>query len=115
MKKAAVLFFLLINISCKKEEVYCNCADPVKWIETLIKQGDDSNGTFESVYSYQYKSKKVYLFNYEAKCCDFFTAQLFDEKGTSLCFPYGGISGKGDLKCEDFDTTKSAEKLYWKK
>jgi hypothetical protein len=115
--KNVILFVLLLLVSwsCKKEDVLCDCGSPVSWVEDLIKKGSDDNGTFSSVYTYQFNDKKVFLLNYEAKCCDFYSSQLFDEKGKSLCYPYGGISGKGDLKCQDFDTGKSAEKLYWKK
>ena len=111
MKKITFVFFLLIIFSCKNDEKI----EPLGWITTKIAEGGDDNGQYASIYSYIYNNKTVYLFNYVERCCDFFSAQLFDENGISLCYPYGGISGQGNLKCQDFDANKSNEKIYWKK
>ncbi|MES2796849.1 MAG: hypothetical protein V4683_12835 [Bacteroidota bacterium] len=112
MKRLVLLFSILLVLGCKKEDV---TPTGYAWLDTEIKNGsEDTHGKFESIYSYLYLDKRVVLINYETKCCDMFTAQLFDENGTSLCFPYGGISGKGDLKCQEFDINKKAEKLIWK-
>jgi hypothetical protein len=113
MKKATFLFIFLLLFSCERQ--MCGCIQPVTWIDKLINEGKDSTGTLESVYTYNYNNKQVYLVNYKIECCDNFTAQLFDNEGKSLCFPYGGITGKGDIKCQEFDNQKSQEKLYWKK
>lgn len=110
MKKIAVLFILLVVFSCKKDETM----EPKAWLESLIALGGDDNGKFASVYTYTFEGKTVYLFNYTERCCDFFTAQLFDENGKSICYPYGGITGKGNMQCPDFDANKKDEKLYWK-
>lgn len=101
---------MLFFISCKKEDV----KSTTEWLDKMVSGGVDKYGKIISVYSYTYNRKTVYLVNYEVKCCDNFTSQLFDNQGNSLCFPYGGISGQGDKKCEDFDLEKSNEKLYWK-
>ncbi len=111
MQNILIIMFLFLSVSCQKEEA----AKPsISWIQELITKGSDSTGVFTSVYSYTFAGKTVYLFNYANKCCDNYTAQLFDESGKSLCYPYGGISGKGDLKCQSFDAEKTNEKLYWK-
>ncbi len=111
MKKLLVIsIFLIVSFSCKKDKV----DKTTDWLEQLISQGSDKTGKFKSVYSYKFNGKTVYLLNYEVKCCDNFTSQLFDSEGNSICFPYGGITGHGDKKCEDFDISKSDEKLYWK-
>lgn len=113
MKKLAIIFLLLSFSACKDNQD--DCPTPANWLDAMINIGSDSHGKFTSVYSYKYKGNTVYLINYEVKCCDFFTSQLFDSKGNSLCFPYGGITGNGDKKCEDFDLNKTNEKLYWGK
>ena len=48
---------------------------------------------------YFYNDKPVYLIT--AQCCDFFNA-VYDQNCTIICAPSGGITGKGDGKCEDF-------------
>ena len=113
MKKVTFLLIFFFSVACEKE--MCGCFHPNAWINTLISNGKDSTGTLESVYTYNYNNKSVFLVNYKVECCDHFTAQLFDSEGKSLCFPYGGITGKGDMKCQEFDNLKSQEKLYWKK
>jgi hypothetical protein len=105
---------LLISfvMACKKD---VPIVKTVEWLDTLIAKGSDSNGKIISVYTYNFKNAKVYLVNYEIHCCDYFTSQLFSENGNSLCYPYGGVGGKGDQKCLEFDLGKSNEKLYWVK
>ncbi|OON71193.1 hypothetical protein B0919_03025 [Hymenobacter sp. CRA2] len=62
------------------------------------------------ILSYQYRGQTVY---YEtAGCCDQFTT-LYDAKGNVLCAPDGGLTGRGDGKCPDFDKNRTAEKLVW--
>jgi len=59
---------------------------------------------------YTYRDQTVY---YEsAACCDQFS-NVFDTKGRLICQPDGGITGKGDGKCPDFDKNKTNEKLVW--
>jgi hypothetical protein len=59
---------------------------------------------------YQYEGETVY---YEtAPCCDQ-QSVLYDEQGKVLCHPEGGITGKGDGKCANFDKRKTNEQLVW--
>jgi len=62
------------------------------------------------VYSYQFKGQKVYYIT--APCCDQYS-EVLDTKGRLVCNPDGGITGKGDGKCPDFDKNKTNEKLVW--
>ncbi|GAA4351230.1 hypothetical protein GCM10023185_09720 [Hymenobacter saemangeumensis] len=59
---------------------------------------------------YDYKGQTVYY--QSAPCCDQYST-VFDSKGRVLCNPDGGITGKGDGKCPDFDKNKTNEKLVW--
>jgi hypothetical protein len=59
---------------------------------------------------YQYEGETVY---YEtAPCCDQ-QSVLYDAQGKVLCHPEGGITGKGDGKCANFDKRKTNEQLVW--
>lgn len=60
---------------------------------------------------YIYNGKKVFLFT--APCCDFFNT-VYDENCKMICSPTGGITGKGDGKCEDFGAKAKYIKLVWK-
>ena len=59
---------------------------------------------------YQYDGRTVYYVS--APCCDQYS-NVFDTKGTLVCQPDGGITGKGDGKCPDFEKNKTNEKLVW--
>ena len=63
------------------------------------------------VNAYEWKGKTVYLFN--ADCCDQFIT-LYDESCKYICAPSGGITGKGDRKCVDFEKEAKFIKLVWK-
>jgi len=59
---------------------------------------------------YQYEGETVY---YEtAPCCDQ-QSTLYTVEGKILCHPEGGITGKGDGKCANFDKRKTNEQLVW--
>ncbi|WP_310396516.1 DUF6970 domain-containing protein [Hymenobacter sp.] len=59
---------------------------------------------------YDYGGQTVYY--QSAPCCDQYS-QVFDTKGRVVCSPDGGITGKGDGKCPDFEKNKTNEKLVW--
>ena len=59
---------------------------------------------------YSYGGQTVYY--QSAPCCDQFS-QVFDTKGRLICQPDGGLTGKGDGKCLDFEKKKANEKLVW--
>ena len=63
------------------------------------------------VNEYSYKGKKVYLFS--SDCCDFFNP-LIDTDCNYICSPSGGITGKGDMQCRDFDSLAKHIRLVWR-
>lgn len=65
-----------------------------------------------SVWKLWHHSKQVYYI--VSPCCDQYN-YLYDENGTMLCAPTGGITGSGDGKCpRPADNDKPIE-LVWKK
>jgi hypothetical protein len=60
---------------------------------------------------YVYNGKKVFLFS--SDCCDQYNS-LVDEHCNYVCAPGGGITGKGDGACADFDKNAKHIKLVWK-
>ncbi|MGI4743735.1 MAG: DUF6970 domain-containing protein [Janthinobacterium lividum] len=59
---------------------------------------------------YQFEGETVY---YEsAPCCDQ-QSTVYDMKGKVLCHPEGGLTGKGDGGCGNFDKRKTNELLVW--
>jgi hypothetical protein len=66
----------------------------------------------EQVDVYLYKGNKVYLVT--APCCDFFNL-VYDDSCKTICAPSGGITGRGDGRCPDFDSVAKLVKQIWKK
>lgn len=64
-----------------------------------------------SVEEFNYNSKRAFLFS--AECCDQYN-QAFDENCNYICAPSGGITGKGDRKCEDFKDKARLVRVVWK-
>lgn len=60
---------------------------------------------------YFYKNKKVFLLT--AQCCDQFN-MLYDDSCKAICAPSGGFTGRGDLRCPDFDSLAKHVKVIWK-
>ena len=56
-------------------------------------------------------TKKVYYFS--SNCCDQYN-MVYDEKCNPVCAPSGGITGKGDMKCADFNEKAEKVRLVWK-
>ena len=65
----------------------------------------------EQVDEYIYNGKTVFLLT--AQCCDQFNT-LYDDSCKMICSPSGGITGRGDRKCEDFSTTAKHVKILWR-
>jgi hypothetical protein len=107
MKRLLVFIVVLLTVSCNQTELISkeNCPSCFKSIQ---KQ---SNPPLE-IWRYVYNNQLVYLT--KSDCCDQYD-QLYDSNCTLLCAPSGGITGKGDGKCYDFNEKATHRLLVWKK
>ena len=82
------------------------------WLKARIAEvlSERKRNPITHIYRYQYEGQNVYYIS--APCCDQYS-QVFDTKGKLICQPDGGITGKGDGQCPDFEKNKSNEKLVW--
>jgi hypothetical protein len=64
-----------------------------------------------SVYRYQYAGQYVYLIS--SNCCDQYN-YVYDKSCNIICAPSGGITGKGDARCSNFNEMATEETLVWK-
>ena len=109
MKK--ILFLLLpaglTAFSCNKDYTDYSCINrKIGLIKSKAKWNPPAQ-----VNEYLYQGKHVFLFS--ADCCDQFE-ELYDEDCNLLCSPFGGISGQGDGRCNDFRTQAQHIRLVWK-
>jgi hypothetical protein len=82
------------------------------WVTALIaKYATEPVGNPpQSIWRYEFKGQTVYYI--PPQCCDQM-GTLYDANGTILCYPDGGLAGKGDGRCPDFSTLRTNEKLIW--
>jgi hypothetical protein len=83
------------------------------WVNELIARfkAESVGNPPQSIYRYEYKNRTVYYV--PPQCCDQFST-LYDAEGKVLCAPDGGLTGRGDGRCTDFDKERKSEHLIWK-
>ncbi|WP_083326150.1 DUF6970 domain-containing protein [Hymenobacter coccineus] len=83
-----------------------------QWLKARIAEtlGHRKQYPIVRIYRYVYNDQTVYWET--APCCDQ-QSTVYDTKGNVLCHPDGGITGKGDGQCANFEKRKANEKLVW--
>ena len=83
-----------------------------QWLKARIAAvlAERKRNPITRVLRYNYGGQTVYFES--AACCDQYS-DVLDTRGKLICHPDGGITGKGDGKCPDFDKNKTNEKLVW--
>lgn len=104
---------LVINTIAMARSIKKQNYNTPAWLDSLVASGKYDNNPIVDIKTYTYKNKTVYLVNYDAGCCDQYSAALMDQSGKIICHPYGGISGKGDMQCVDFHKEKTNESVIW--
>lgn len=112
MKLLALIFTGVFLLQTPGFGTDAACSVP-KCIQKLVKQykSKPKQEPATAIYEYEYNGAKVYYVT--APCCDQM-GTLYDAKCNILCHPDGGITGTGDGKCSDFNSTKTNEVLIWK-
>ncbi len=102
-------FFLFAANSCNSKMVASSPSCIQQKIDQIKKQPKWNPPA--QIDEYLYNGKKVYLIS--ADCCDQYIT-LVDENCNYICAPSGGITGKGDGKCTDFNEKATFVKQVWK-
>jgi hypothetical protein len=104
-----VLAVILLTVGCSSVTVPTN---PV-WVWKLIVQFqlEPVGNPPQSIWRYQFEGRTVYYI--PPQCCDMF-GSLYDANGTYLCAPDGGITGRGDGRCPNFQSERTNGELLWK-
>lgn len=113
MKKFTPLLLSLLFMNCKSTSAFPdNEGIPIciqQRIDSIKKEPQWNPPA--TVEEYTYKGERVFLFS--ADCCDQFST-LVDKNCNTICAPSGGITGKGDGKCNDFNEIAKLVKIVWK-
>ena len=104
-----LLVFPLINEQCNNKR---NGKVPACILERIeeIKKENKWNPPAE-INEYEFQGKTVYLIS--SACCDQYNS-LVDSDCQVICAPSGGITGKGDGKCNDFTDVAKYTRQIWK-
>lgn len=105
MKSKLVFSFVLVAVLLTEILAQNNSQKPEQipnWLNAVIEKGTIGKSPITDIKSYIFNEKLVYLVNYDAGCCDHFSAILYDKDGNKICSPFGGITGRGDMQCPDF-------------
>lgn len=91
----------------------CKASKPVipAWLHQKLQQAERNENSYVEVWQYDYRKQRVYYFI--PACCDRFT-ELYDAQGRLVCYPAGGITGKGDGKCLKFLEGRKQGELIWR-
>ena len=105
------LVLILINSeSCSESKQYKDLPSCIRNEIKQITEADVQNPPIQ-IHQYEYQGDKVYLIS--SPCCDHFD-YIFNSKCEKLCAPFGGITGKGDNQCPDFQEHAVNKLLVWK-
>ena len=87
--------------SSKVENIAAKLDTTVPWLQAKIweYQSRAISNPPRSVIKTTFEGKPVYYV--PSVCCDI-PSELYTEDGTLMCYPSGGFTGAGDLKCPKF-------------
>lgn len=110
----SILFTLTIFLTiaaqkCRKD-ISANIPECIQQKINQIKKEPRWNPPAE-VIEYEYMGKRVFYFS--GNCCDQYNI-VVDDNCNYICAPSGGLTGKGDRKCEDFIANAKKVGLVWK-
>src|SRR5690606_33283642 len=103
-----IFFLVVLFSSCKKLDVPKNTPACIK---SSIKEWEKSGKCNNLVYRYEYKGEVVYLFTDGGVCPDY-TSVVYSKNCEVVC-SMGGIDGKGDGRCPDFEKQATKLKVIW--
>jgi hypothetical protein len=101
---------VLMSKTCKKNQAGGGTPACVQQKIDSIKQQPRWNPPAQ-VDEYEYKGKRIFLFS--SPCCDQYNI-AWDGNCQYVCAPSGGLTGKGDGKCADFNNAAKHIRLVWK-
>lgn len=107
-------FLMLLALGCAGAHLATAPAEsgPPAWVKARIEQYQKAPvaNPPQSIWRYRYQDRMVYYI--PPQCCDKM-GELYDDQGTQIASPGGGLRGKGDGRCPDFMATRTEETLVW--
>ena len=108
-KKVWVSSLFLITYGCQQDTSLVPKDQVPECIQQKITK--QQNNCLKKVIRYHYRKKVVYLFS-RKKCPDAYHP-LYDKNCEKVCVPFGGMSGKGNGECPEFEQNATKKELIW--
>ncbi len=108
-----MLFFIaIIFLSCRTTTGIDDSKTP-SWLLSKIDslKAQPVSNPLAEISSWNYKNERVFYI--PPYCCDNF-GELYNAEGKLICYPDGGITGKGDGRCPDFFDLRKDKQVIWK-
>jgi len=83
------------------------------WLDTLTQQISDDRLTDPPSQLFRFRYRQQTVFYRPPYCCDI-PGVIYDASGAVMCYPTGGLGGKGDEQCNDFFRERSDCVLVWR-
>lgn len=120
MAKTFLLFCFLVAalapMGCRTiKTANCNTTNPVNslpWLKNIVTDLEKAPADNKDAEISQHTYYNRTVFFIRGRCCDIPSA-LYDCEGNKICEPDGGITGKGDGRCEDFFEKREGNTLLW--
>ena len=112
MKRAMILSTLFAVLLAGPAACAAKPPSSTAWLDRLVAEFDEAPvaNPPHRILRYRYREQTVYYV--PPSCCDQPSA-LYNDAGTLLCEPDGGITGRGDGRCADFHERRSEESVFW--
>lgn len=108
-----ILIFASYYIFIKGQSQNYSPTNNTSWVNDLIKKEENNSvaNPPSSLTKCIYKNQTVYYL--PPRCCDI-PGVLYNDMGNVICYPDGGITGRGDGKCEDYFKKRTGCTIVWK-
>ena len=110
------LIVVLGSAGCRSmKTITCDTSDPVNslpWLKSMVAEMEKAGADNKDAEITQHTYYNRIVFYVQSRCCDR-PNELYDCDGNKICEPDGGITGKGDGKCEDFFEKREGNTLIW--
>ena len=104
---------LVLGACCSKKEIPTQPQSEIpSGIQTKLDEYKKLAAKYRPGHLTRYTYKGNFVYYFPTRCCDQMS-EVYDEKGTIICRPEGGFTGKGDGKCPDFLTERKDPKILW--
>lgn len=112
MKAHPIVLVVLLVVGCNRYSGGTRPHDPPAWVDQLIASLASAPVASPPASVLEYERAGAIYYFLPQSCCDQWST-LYDEAGTIVCHPDGGIDARGDRGCPDFLREAHLRSVVW--